>query len=78
MILLPWRPNIDPNQSYQDRPQKPADLFSAPYGRGTEGFKTADLKEAKALLEELSCPLRLQLATWIACRTIAKPGRPTN
>ncbi len=30
------------------------DLLAPVYGRFTEGFDTADLKEAKALLDELS------------------------
>jgi hypothetical protein len=32
---------------------KPREAVDASVGRGTEGFDTADLKEAKALLEEL-------------------------
>ncbi len=36
------------------RPPKPRDLLAPVYGWFTEGFDTADLKEAKALLDEFS------------------------
>ncbi len=36
------------------------DLLAPVYGWFTEGFDTADLKEAKSLLKELSWPHRLQ------------------
>jgi len=36
------------------RPAGPRDLLAPVYGWFTEGFDTADLKEAKALLEELT------------------------
>ncbi len=35
------------------------DLLAPVHAWFTEGFDTADLKEAKALLEKLSLPLRL-------------------
>jgi predicted ATPase len=38
----------------QDKRQEAYDLLAPVYGWFTEGFDTADLKEAKALLEELS------------------------
>jgi predicted ATPase len=38
----------------QGKPQQARDLFAPVYGWFTEGFDTLDLKEAKALLEELS------------------------
>jgi class 3 adenylate cyclase/predicted ATPase len=38
----------------QGRRSEARDLLSPIYGRFTEGFETADLKEAKALLEELA------------------------
>jgi predicted ATPase len=38
----------------QGRRAEARDLLAAVYGGFTEGFDTADLKEAKALLEELT------------------------
>jgi predicted ATPase len=38
----------------QGKPRKAHELLSAIYGWFTEGFDTADLKQAKALLDELS------------------------
>jgi len=38
----------------QGKPQEARQLVAEIYGRFTEGFATADLKEAKALLEELN------------------------
>jgi predicted ATPase len=38
----------------QERPAEAHDLLASVHGRFTEGFDSADLKEAKALLEELS------------------------
>src|SRR5262249_48091664 len=38
----------------QGKPNKASDLLAAVYGWFTEGFDTRDLKEAKALLEELA------------------------
>jgi predicted ATPase len=38
----------------QGRPQKARELLARVYGWFTEGFDTRDLKEAKALLEELA------------------------
>jgi len=38
----------------QDKRQEACDLLASVYGWFTEGFDTADLREAKALLEELS------------------------
>jgi predicted ATPase len=38
----------------QGRRAEARDLLAAVYGWFTEGFDTADLKEAKALLEELT------------------------
>ena len=38
----------------QGRPQQARDLLAPVYGWFTEGFDTLDLKEAKALLQELS------------------------
>ena len=37
----------------QDKPQHARELLAPVYGCFTEGFDTLDLKEAKALLEEL-------------------------
>jgi predicted ATPase len=37
----------------QGKPQQARDLLAAVYGWFTEGFDTCDLKEAKALLDEL-------------------------
>ena len=42
-----------------ERLSKPA-TFAFVYASFTEGFNTADLKEAKALLDELSWSQRLQ------------------
>jgi predicted ATPase len=39
----------------QGRPQQARELLAPVYGWFTEGFDTRDLKEAKALLEELTC-----------------------
>jgi len=39
----------------QDRRAEARDLLVPVYGWFTEGFDTADLKEAKALLDELTC-----------------------
>jgi len=38
----------------QSKPQQARELLAPVYGWFTEGFDTRDLKEAKALLEELS------------------------
>jgi predicted ATPase len=38
----------------QGKPQQARELLAPVYGWFTEGFDTRDLKEAKALLEELS------------------------
>ena len=38
----------------QGKPQQGRDLLAPVYGWFTEGFDTLDLKEAKALLDELS------------------------
>ena len=38
----------------QGKPQQARELLAPVYGWFTEGFDTLDLKEAKALLEELS------------------------
>jgi predicted ATPase len=38
----------------QDKPQQARELLAPVYGWFTEGFNTRDLKEAKALLEELA------------------------
>ncbi len=38
----------------QDKTTEALDLLAPIYGWFTEGFDTADLKEAKALLDELS------------------------
>jgi predicted ATPase len=38
----------------QGRPQQARELLAPVYGWFTEGFDTRDLKEAKALLEELA------------------------
>ena len=38
----------------QGKPQQARDLLAPVYGWFTEGFDTLDLKEAKALLEELA------------------------
>ena len=37
----------------QGKPQQARELLAPVYGWSTEGFDTRDLKEAKALLEEL-------------------------
>jgi predicted ATPase len=37
----------------QGKPQQAQELLAPVYGWFTEGFETLDLKEAKALLEEL-------------------------
>ena len=39
----------------QGKPQQARELLAPVYGWFTEGFDTLDLKEAKALLEELAC-----------------------
>ncbi len=36
------------------RPQEARDLLAPLYGRFTEGFDTADMKNAKALLDDLN------------------------
>jgi hypothetical protein len=38
----------------QGKPQQACELLASVYGWFTEGFDTLDLKDAKALLEELS------------------------
>jgi predicted ATPase len=38
----------------ENRPDEAHDLLAGVYGRFTEGFDTADLKDARALLDELS------------------------
>ena len=40
----------------QGKPQQARELLAPVYGWFTEGFDTLDLKEAKALLEELASP----------------------
>ena len=40
-------------RSVQGKPQQVRELLAPVYGRFTEGFDTLDLKEAKALLDEL-------------------------
>ncbi len=42
----------------QGKPQQARELLAPVYGWFTEGFDTLDLKEAKALLEELASQLR--------------------
>ena len=39
---------------FQGKPQQARELLAPVYGWFTEGFETRDLKEAKALLEELA------------------------
>ena len=39
----------------QGKRKEACDLLAPVYGWFTEGFDTLDLKEAKALLEELAC-----------------------
>jgi predicted ATPase len=39
---------------YQGKPQQARELLAPVYGWFTEGFDTRDLKEAKALLEQLA------------------------
>jgi predicted ATPase len=39
----------------QGKPQQARELLAPVYGWFTEGFDTLDLKEAKALLDELMC-----------------------
>jgi predicted ATPase len=41
-------------RSNQGKPQQARELLAPVYGWFTEGFDTNDLKEAKALLEELA------------------------
>jgi hypothetical protein len=43
----------DPGIQYERR-QEAHDLLASVYGWFTEGFDTADLKDAKALLDELA------------------------
>jgi predicted ATPase len=43
-----------PSSEKRDKPQQARELLAAVYGWFTEGFDTLDLKEAKALLEELA------------------------
>ena len=43
-------------QQHQVRPSEAHDLVVLVFGWFTEGFQTADLKEAKALLDELTEP----------------------
>ncbi len=45
-------PNFS-REERQDKPQDAYDLLAPVYGWFTEGFDTADLKDAKALLDEL-------------------------
>ena len=45
-LARPWR--------FQGKPQQARELLAPVYGWFTEGFDTLDLKEAKALLEELA------------------------
>ena len=45
-MARPWR--------VQGKPQQASELLAPVYGWFTEGFDTLDLKEAKALLEELA------------------------
>jgi hypothetical protein len=40
----------------QGNPQQARDLFAPVYGCFTEGFDTLDLKEVRALLDELAKP----------------------
>ncbi|ETX04984.1 MAG: hypothetical protein ETSY2_25685 [Candidatus Entotheonella gemina] len=48
----------------QDRRQEVYDLVALVYGSFTEGFDTADLQEAKALLSELSVWLDASAELW--------------
>ena len=41
---------------HQSKRAAACDLLAPVYGRFTEGFDTADLQEAKALLKELASP----------------------
>jgi predicted ATPase len=50
----------------QGKVQQARELLAPVYGWFTEGFATRDLKEAKALLEELGC-LRAPSAHSSAC-----------
>jgi predicted ATPase len=43
-----------PQERDQGKPQQASELLAPVYGWFTEGFDTRDLKEAKALLEELA------------------------
>ena len=43
----------------QGKPQQARELLAPVYGWFTEGFDTRDLKEAKALLEELAANILL-------------------
>ena len=58
--LLLWRLNRDLSKfgngatSYQGKRQQARELLAPVYGWFTEGFNTRDLKEAKALLDNLA------------------------
>ena len=43
-------------KQYLGKPQQARELLAPVYGWFTEGFNTRDLKEAKALLQELGSP----------------------
>ena len=51
---LRWRHRRPPTVHDQGRTTESHDLLTSVYGWFTEGFDTADLKVAKALLSELS------------------------
>jgi hypothetical protein len=44
------------SQPQHSKDEEDRQMLARVYGRFTEGFDSADLQEAKALLEELSCP----------------------
>jgi predicted ATPase len=54
--LFELRASLDLARSWrkQGKPQQARELLAPVYGWFTEGFDTRDLKEAKALLEELA------------------------
>ena len=52
--LLPLQRASPSSGATKSKPQQARDLLAPVYGWFTEGFDTRDLKEAKALLEELA------------------------
>jgi predicted ATPase len=52
----------------QGKPQQARELLAPVYGWFTEGFDTRDLKEAKALLDELAGPPRVTVSTVSSAR----------